>query len=109
MDNLLTLVINDKTVLQYDSSSRLAGHQRRFLQQMDADMDRGIMVGGEMVVEPDMEQRTDYVAMTLVRAALSHNDNLKQAACAYLGHRNPALRKIVAREQGEDIHMELVY
>ena len=109
MRHMLTLVINEQIVLQYDKNNRLPGHQRRFLERMDDDMNRGIVLGAESLEHPDREQRTRYVAMKLVQAALNDNENLKMAACAYLGDRSPELVKIIAEESDENVSMQLVY
>ena len=85
MNRQLTVTINGNIVLKYDKHSRLPGHQRRFLDQMDSDMDRGIRVDGELIAEPGRDERVSYIAMTLVSAILNDNENLKLAACAYLG------------------------
>lgn len=109
MSHRLSLLINDQLVLEYDKHNRLPGHQRRFLDQMDADMDAGIRLGDAYIDHPDANQRRDYVAMTLIRATLDSNANLQLAACAYLAHRQPRLQMIKAWEQGEQIDMQLEY
>ena len=107
MSRLLRVMVNGDTVLEYNCDNRLPGHQRRFLDKMDADMDRGISLAGESVVDPDKSQRVSYVAMTLVRAYLDGNENLKLASCAWLGDRSPELREIVANQEGDSISMQL--
>jgi hypothetical protein len=47
--------------------------------------------------------------MTLVSAILNDNENLKLAACAYLGNRCPELVEIIARQEADNISMRLNY
>ena len=109
MSNTLTVMINNEIFVKYDKRSRLPAQQRRFLDQMDADMDRGIQLGENHIDSPDRAQRSYYVAMMLIRAILNHNENLKTAACAYLSQRDSALQNIRAEEKGEQITMQLEY
>ena len=109
MSDTLRLVLDGEQVLSYDRRQRLPGIQRRFLDQMDADMDRGIRLQDTQIESPEPEQRLHYVALTLVHAMLDANDNLKLACCAYLADRYPHLVGVVARQDPENIHLQLEF
>lgn len=105
----LLLVIDGEHRLSYDKRQRLPGIQRRFLDQMDADMDGGIRLDGTQIDDPDPDQRLHYVALTLVRAALDANDNLQLACCAYLGDRHPRLVQVVAAVNADRLSLDLAF
>ena len=109
MSDTLRLVLDAEQVLSYDRRQRLPGIQRRFLDQMDADMDRGIRLQDVQIENPEPEQRLHYVALTLVHAVLDANDNLKLACCAYLADRYPDLAQVVARQDSDNIHLQLEF
>lgn len=107
--HMLTVILNDQVVVEYDRRNRLPGQQRRFFEQMDADMDAGIQLGEHHIENPDRSQRSYYVAMNLVRAVLNHNENLKTMTCGYLGLHDENLSKIIAQAGDEQVSMQLVY
>lgn len=109
MTDMLTVILNDQVVVEYDRRNRLPGQQRRLLDQMDADMDAGIQLGDRHIENPDRSQRSYYVAMNLVRAVLNHNEQLKTMTCGYLGLRDEKLSKIIAEASEEQVTMQLVY
>ena len=105
---MLQVVLNGECAYEYVPQSRLPGHQRQFLDQMDSDMDSGIRLAGEEIAAPGETQRVQYVAMQLLRAIDNDNATLRAACSAWLCYRQPALRAIVADEQGGVVHMQLI-
>jgi hypothetical protein len=109
MSKVLTITFNDKIALEYDRETRLPGKRRQFLDMMDQDMNEGVLIGGDLVEYPNLNQRAKYVAMNLIDG-LDKNDNaLVSITCAYLGHRVPDLKEIKASECEDGISMELIY
>ena len=109
MQKGLLVFIDDKQVLSYQKDNRLPGHQRRFLDQMDEDMDSGISLGAETIEKPNEQQRAQYIASYLVNSLLNDNQNMVLACCAYLSHRCPDLNSIQATEEGENISVSLLF
>ncbi len=109
INGLLTIIINDETVLEYKKDNRLPGHQRRFLDQMDRDMDEGIDLSGQYIQNPSQVEKVSYVAMYLVNSILNSNENMTIASCAYLSHRMPELDQITASHNNDQISVELRY
>jgi hypothetical protein len=109
MSNKLVVVLNGQSVIEYDRSIRLPGHQRQFLDKMDMDMDAGIKMNGNSSINPDLGVRAQYIAMHLVQAIINDNEAMIAAMCAYLANRLPDLKKVTAEEQGENISIDLVF
>lgn len=109
MSEKLYIEVNGTAVLEYDRNIRLPGHQRRFLDKMDEDMSAGVELGGQTIEQPDPVQRAQFVAIQLMNAMKQNEDGLTAATCAYLATRFPEMRKIVAKEQGDNVSLELVF
>lgn len=106
---MLVVVINNVKMLEYDRSKRLTGVQRRFLDEMDAQMVDGIKLGEEVIENPKILQRCQYVANTLVNAVLAEKDPLSAATCSYLATRLPNLQQVRAYSSEDGTSIELVF
>ena len=109
MSNKLIISLNGTSAIEYDRSVRLPGHQRQYLDKMDADMDPGIELGGEFIAEPDQMQRAQFVAMYMVQALIDEQDAMIAASCAYLANRLPDLKQVRAEEKNDLIEFDLVF
>lgn len=105
---MLVVVINGKTVLEYQPHSRLPGHVRKLLDEMDADMAAGLQLAGEFIDRPGTLQCARFVGMKLIQAIESRNAALQAATCAWLCSRLPALERIDASETGDQVNMQLI-
>lgn len=109
MSDKLVVLLNGQAVVEYDRNKRLPGHQRQYLDRMDADMDAGIELAGESIDEPDAVQRAKFVAMHMANALLDEHDAMIAAACAYLATRLPELKQVKVVQQGEDLMLDLIF
>jgi hypothetical protein len=109
MGLMLTVVVNGKSILEYDRRTRLPGRLRRTLDEMDLDMDRGLRLGDVEIISPDNRQRAQYVAMHLIGAIQADNGGLVSAACAYLADRAPTLKRVCAEDKGDEVTLELIF
>ena len=108
MSKYLTVYINDQPAFEYDRETSLEDAQLEFLDKMDAGMDRGIKMSGELFEKPDTEQRIKFVAMNLINA-LQQDDAAKIAvACAYLTNRRSRLIEVRANDQDGLVVIDLV-
>ncbi|MDH5361287.1 MAG: hypothetical protein OEX03_12015 [Gammaproteobacteria bacterium] len=105
----LVLIVNQKTVFEYDRNQRLPGKQREFLDFMDEDMARGIEVEGSFVAEPDASQKLNHVVASLVHAHHDGNEALRKATAAYIALRSPDLVQLQVEEDGEAFSVQLIY
>lgn len=108
-DALLAVVINGQSVLEFDRRKPLPARQKLFLDHMDRDMDAGITLDGERIVQPDPMMRARFVANHLVQAAESGDENLAAAACTYLAVRLPGLKQVRADSINGQLHIDLVF
>lgn len=109
MGEKLYIELNGAPIIEYDRNIRLPGHQRRFLDKMDEDMSDGIELAGQAIDAPNPVQRAQFVAIQLMNAIQQNEEGLIAATCAYLANRYPGMRKVVAREQGDNVMLDLVF
>jgi hypothetical protein len=104
----LSIYVNEQLVYEYDRDTSLDDNQLTFLDRMDADMDRGIKIRGELITDPDDKQRATFVAMNLIRALQQENDAAISVSCAYLATRLPDLAEVQADDHETTVKIELV-
>lgn len=104
----LQLVVNGETVREYDRGKSLGQEQLAYLDKMDSDMGRGIRIRGKHIQHPDSQQRSLFVAMSLLRALQQDNDAAATACFAYLTRREPNLVEIHANDQDDGVHIEFI-
>jgi hypothetical protein len=103
----LAVFINNEIVFEYDRNLTLEDQQLDFLDRMDAAMERGIKIKGELLVNPDSQQRATFVALNLIKALQQDNESVISASCAYLVNRNPALIEVHANDHDNAVEIEL--
>jgi len=106
--NNLTIFVNNQPVFEYDRETTLAEDKRTFLENMDSDMSRGIKIQGELISEPDTQQRAKFMVLNMIKAIQQDNQAVIQASCAYLVNRLPDLVEVQVNEEGSKINIELV-
>ena len=109
MSNMLAVLLNGIAQLEYDRDKPLPDHQELYLDKMDAKMDEGVMIGDEMVSQPDTNQRLQFVASNLAHAIITDNENTTAAMCTYLAVREPDLKQLKIDDRGDGISIELDY
>ena len=75
---------------------------------MDADMDDGFSLAGQVVEQPDNMQRVHFVAMQLFQSFMRENERLRAASCAWLCQRAPELREVKVEDSEEEVSLELI-
>ena len=104
----LTILVNNQTVFEYDRDMTIEADKLTFLDKMDSDMRRGIKIQGELISDPDTQQRAKFVVMNLIKALQQDNQAVIQASCAYLVHRLPDLVEVQVNDVGSKLDIELV-
>lgn len=107
MDNL-TIFVNKQPVFECDRDMPMPDDKLAFLDKMDSDMGRGIKIQGELIRDPDVQQRAKFMAMNLIKALQQDNQAVIQASCAYLVNRLPGLVEVQVNEEGRQINIEFV-
>ena len=106
--NKLAVLINNEFVFEFDRELTFADQQLAFLDKMDSDMDNGIKIHGELVSNPDSQQRANFVAMNLIKALQQDNEAVITASCAYMVKRFPKLIDVHVNDHGKAIKIELL-
>ena len=109
MSNILAIVVNGESQIEYDRDKSLPGQQIRFLDKMDTDMDEGIVLGGVTIESPSELQRAQFVSLHLLNALQDSNDQLASAMCAYLALRIPSLKQVRAKKDSEEVTFDFVF
>lgn len=109
MSNMLAVLLNGIAQLEYDRDKALPDHQALYLEKMDTKMDEGIMIGEEVVNQPDTNQRLQFVASNLAHAIITDNESMIAAMCSYIAVREPDLKQLKIDDSGDGIAIELDY
>jgi hypothetical protein len=107
---ILTVSLNKEPLLEFDRNKPVPGHQRAYLDNMDAHMDIGIQLGEDFIDSPNVLQRSQFVANSLVNALFKEKFSQAIAMCTYLAKRMPDLQQIKCiGDKEEDFSIEFVY
>lgn len=102
MDNLMAVTLNGVAQLEYNRNQALPPQQELYLDKMDQKMDDGIQVGDDFISNPDLNQRTQFVAGNLAHAILSDDEAMCAALTAYLASRLPELKQVKITNNSTD-------
>ena len=104
----LAVFVNNEIVFEFDRDLTFEDQQLAYLDKMDSDMDSGIKIHGELLVNPDKQQRATFVVMNLIKAFQQGNEAVISASCAYLLNRHPALIEVHANDHDNTVKIELI-
>ncbi len=96
MSEMMVVLLNGEAMFEYDRAKPLPEKQRQYLDRMDRQMDEGITLGTEKIVNPDQQQRAQFVALSLLTAIEQDNDAVIAAMNSYLAVRYPDLKQVKA-------------
>lgn len=109
MSGELTIYRNGEQVYVFDKRAGLARMQFAYVQRMDADMDRGIELDGERILNPDLSQRTRFVLGRLLDSVSINDSRGIVMLCRWLAQHVPTLDAIRIEDDGDDYRVELGY
>ncbi len=111
MGDIFAVLLNGVAQLEYDRNKPLTDYQTRYLESMDEKMDNGFEIGGETITQPDLSQKTQFVAANLLHALQSGDEGMTSALCTWLATRHPDLKQLKYDDRGNDgnVAIELVY
>ncbi|MDH5649239.1 MAG: hypothetical protein OEY67_06250 [Gammaproteobacteria bacterium] len=109
MSHLVGVLLNGIAQLEYDRTRTLPDYQAAYLDKMDQKMDTGIVVDGESVANPDMDQRARFVAANLVHAIKTNDEEKAAAMCSYLADRLPDLKQVKIDDRGQEVIIDMVF
>ena len=109
MSNMMAVFLNGIAQLEYDRNKLMPDHQAAYLDKMDTKMDKGIMVGEATIVNPDINQRAQFITANLLSAMKSNDEEMTAALCTWLANRLPDLKQVKIDEEGDRIAIDLVF
>ncbi len=109
MSDLMAVLLNGIAQLEYNRNKPLPDYQGAYLDKMDQKMAAGIEVDGQLIAEPDLGQRAQFVAANLVHAIKSDDEANAAAMCTYLAVRLPDLRQVKIDDREGEVSIELVF
>lgn len=109
MSKIMAVLLNGIAQLEYDREKLLPDHQAAYLDRMDAKMDSGILIGEQLVKNPDLDQRTRFAAANLAHAIQMDDESMAAAMCSYLAIRLPELKQVRIEDDTDGISIELVF
>jgi uncharacterized protein YaiL (DUF2058 family) len=109
MSKIMAVLLNGIAQLEYDRERLLPDHQAAYLDRMDAKMDSGILIGEQLVKNPDLDQRTRFAAANLAHAIQMDDESMAAAMCSYLAIRLPELKQVRIEDDTDGISIELVF
>ena len=104
--NKLIVVYNDVPQLEYDRSQQLQDHQLLYLDKMDEKMDQGFSLGEQEIENPDINQRSQFVAANLAHAIKTGNEAQMASLCSYIALRMPDIQQLSIKDH-EDGRIEI--
>jgi hypothetical protein len=108
MSNLMAVLLNGIAQIEYDRGKPLPDYQGAYLEKMDRRMDvEGVAIDGQVVRNPDLGRKAQFVAANLVDAIKSDNEAGAAAMTTWLAVRMPDLKQVKIREDGENFAIEL--
>lgn len=109
MSNMMAVFLNGIAQLEYDRNKLMPDHQAAYLDKMDAKMDAGIFLDGEMIANPDLNQRTRFAAANLAAALKNNDESMAAAMCSYMAIRMPELKQLKIEDDDGEISIELIF
>ncbi len=109
MSDYFAVLLNEIAQLEYNRKVALTEYQLGYLDAMNEKMDAGIDIAGETITEPNLEQKTQFVAANLLQAMQSGNEGMSSALCTWLAHHHPDLKQLKYTEDDGNVTIELVY
>ncbi len=102
--NKVGFLIDGEEMLSYDRSQSLPRQQREYLDKMDKEMSKGIVLVDKPIEQADLQQKTQFVALNCVNALLQNNDQMAIILFTYLVDRMPDLKQAKAKIKKSENH-----
>lgn len=113
MSDKVGFILDGQEVLTYDRSQALPDKQREYLNVIDAQMDEGFVLSDKKVVNPNLQQKTQFAALNLVSALTKSDDQTAIIMFSYLVNRMPELKQAKAKTKttkvGNQVGVEFVF
>lgn len=109
-DNKVQVVINKKTILEYDRSKTTGQEQLAFFERMNHGIkENGIDFAGQHYDKPDINIQAQAVAQDMIMQLINKEYEKASAMFAWLGHHLPSLRTVMATVSPQEAHVEMKF
>ena len=113
MSDKVGFLLDGQEVLTYDRSRALPDKQREYLNILDDQLEEGFILSDQQIDKPNLQQKTQFIALNLVNALTKEDDNTAIIMFTYLVNRMPELKqakaKIKESDSGRQIGVEFVF
>lgn len=113
MSDKVAFLLDGQEVLIYDRSQALPDKQSKHLDTMDQQLDEGFVLSDQKVNKPNLQQKTQFIALNLVSALSKGEDNTAIMMFTYLVNRMPELQQAKAKikdsDSGQQVGVEFVF
>lgn len=113
MSEKVGFLMDGQEVLTYDRSVALPHKQQVYLDDMDKKMAAGFELSGDIITNPDQQQKAQFVALNLVNALQQEDDQMAIILFTYLVNRLSDLKQVKAKIQdmgsGQKIGVEFIF
>ncbi len=113
MSDKVGFLLDGQEVLTYDRSQALPDKQREYLNILDDQLEEGFILSDQQIDKPNLQQKTQFIALNLVNALTKEDDNTAIIMFTYLVNRMPELKqakaKIKETDSGQQIGVEFVF
>ncbi|MDG1249863.1 MAG: hypothetical protein P8O75_04450 [Gammaproteobacteria bacterium] len=105
----LAIVINGEKIVEYQRDRALASKHAQDLDTMDAKLAHGIELADSQISQPNLQDKSTFVAQLLINALLHESDAHAAISCAWLATRCPDLKQVQAEQKEERLTIRLIY
>ena len=109
MSNIMAVLLNGVAQLEYDRDKALTDYQQTYLSNMNGRMDQGIDLDGQLIKDPDDNQKAQFIVANLLGAMKDDNAGLTSALCTYLADTMPELKQLKIDENNGEVSIEFVF
>lgn len=100
-------LLDGQEVLTYDRSQALPEQQKKYLDNMDKEMSAGIVLVDQSIAQPDLQQKSQFIALNCVNALMNDNDKMAIIMFTYLVNKMPDLKQVKAKIKVSDTGSEM--
>ena len=108
-NTLMAVLLNGVAQLEYDRNKPLSDFQADYLENMDRKMDNGIVLGEQVLTDPDVMERVKFVSGNLLHAMKADDEAMSAAFCSYVATRMPDLKQVRITDINDEVSIELVF
>jgi len=107
--SMLAVVVNDQLMLEYNREVALDEKKQKYIDSLDTKFDQGIELEGEALSNPTLQQRAQFISLSLMEGLMYKDDKMASASLAWLALRLPDLKQVVAQVDHDGTKFELVF